>query len=132
MLSTRHRLHEAIPTGAQDDIFEDLRTAFRARLQSERVRFVTLSAALARAEDDPARIFHDLSARAHKIRGGAAALEIAEMASAACALELAATTASASRADNTDAAVWSALVALVRILGTLDAGDRALMAALTR
>ena len=131
MLSTRYRLPKAIPTVTHDDGFEDLQADFRTRLQSERVRFVTLSAALARAEDDPAGIFHDLSARAHKIRGGAAALEITEMAAAACALELAATTASASRADNTDAAVWTALVALVRILGTLDAGDRALMAALT-
>lgn len=121
----------ANPTVAHDDGFQDLQVAFHARLQRERVRFVALSAALASAEDDPARIFHDLSARAHKIHGGAAALDITDMAEAACALELAATTASASRADNTDAAVWSALVALVRILGTLDAGDRALMTALT-
>jgi HPt (histidine-containing phosphotransfer) domain-containing protein len=132
VLSTRIQLRKAIPAGAHDDGFEDLKIAFCTRLQNERVRFVTLSAALARAEDDPGRIFHDLSARAHRIRGGAAALEISEMASAAGALELAATTASASRADNTDAAVWSALVALVRILGTLDVGDRALMAALNR
>jgi HPt (histidine-containing phosphotransfer) domain-containing protein len=130
--STRYRLHKAIPTAASDDGFEDLQVAFHARLRSERVRFVTLSAALAGAEDDPACIFHDLSARAHKIHGGAAALDITDMAAAACALELAATTASASRADNTDAAVWSALVTLVKILGTLDSGDRALMAALTR
>jgi hypothetical protein len=86
-------LRRAISAGAHDEGFEDLKAAFCARLQNERVRFVTLSAALARAEDDPGRIFHDLSARAHKIRGGAA---------------------------------------LVRILGTLDSGDRAIMAALTR
>lgn len=131
MLSTRNRLHKAMPVVAHDD-FEDLQLAFRTRLQSERVRFVALSAALARADDDPAGIFHDLSARAQKIRGGAAALGITEMASAACALELAATTASACRAENTDAAVWSALVALVKSLATLDVGDRALMAAFTR
>lgn len=132
MLSTRHRLFKETPIVAHDDDFEELQVAFHDRVQSERARFVALSAALARAEDDPSGIFRDLSDRAHKIRGGAAALEITEMASAAGALELAATTASACRADNTDAAVWSALVALVRILGTLDAGDRALMAALTR
>jgi len=132
VLSTRNRSYKPIPKGAHDSGFEDFHVAFCNWLQSMRVGFVSLSAALARAEDDPARIFHDLSARAHKIRGGAAALEITEMALAAGALELAATTASASRADNTDAAVWCALVALVRILGTLDVGDRALLAALTR
>jgi hypothetical protein len=38
-------------------------------------------------------------------------------------LEIAAIAATVSHADNTDAAVWTALVALVRLLGTLDKGD---------
>jgi HPt (histidine-containing phosphotransfer) domain-containing protein len=83
------------------------------------------------AEEDPARVFHDLRNRAHRIHGGVAALDITEMASAASALELAALTASDSAAPHTDAAVWTALVSLARLLGTLDVGDRALMAALT-
>jgi HPt (histidine-containing phosphotransfer) domain-containing protein len=117
-------------TDVDDDIFDDLCTAFHNRLQSERAHFVTLSAALACAEEEPVRIFHDLRDRAHKIHKGAAALEIAEIASAAHTLELAAVAASGCAARHSDAAVWTALVSLVRVMGTLDLGDRALMAAL--
>jgi HPt (histidine-containing phosphotransfer) domain-containing protein len=130
MPSTRHLSHEASSAHVHDDSFNDWRAAFHIRLQRERAQFVTLSAALVCAEDDPVRIFSNLRNRAHTIHGGAAALDITELATAAYELELAAMSASASSAHNTDAAVWTALVALVRLLGTLDVGDRALMAAL--
>jgi HPt (histidine-containing phosphotransfer) domain-containing protein len=108
------------PRMTDPDGLDELRLAFHARLQSDRVHFVTLSAALARAEESPGWIFQDLQFRAHKIRGGAAIFEIAEVAAAACALEQAAISASMAHADNGDAGVWSALVALVQVMGTLD------------
>lgn len=115
----RRRTAEAAEPG---DNFEELRASFHARLKLERVHFVTLSAALARAEEDPAWIFSDLRDRAHKIRGSAAIFEIADVAVAAGALELASISATMSNANNGDAAVWTALVALVEQLDTLDPG----------
>jgi hypothetical protein len=118
MGSTRHRpRHTAVPVETEDDGFETLRLAFQARLESERVHFVTLSAALARADENPAWIFEDLQYRAHRLQGGAAIFDEAEVALAAEALEQAAVVAAQTRADNTDENVWAALVSLVRLMG---------------
>lgn len=108
------------PLRAIDDS-DDLRRAFNVRLQSEGMKLVTLSAALARSEDDAVQIFADLVSRASGLRRGAAILEAADVADAAIALEQAAGAASLSRAGNTDAAVWTALVRLVNLIETLDA-----------
>ena len=102
-----------------DDGFEELRVVFEGKLQSERAHFVALSAALARVEGSPGPVFSELRNRAHKMRGSAAVFEMAQVASAAGSLEIAAIAATVSHADNTDAAVWTALVALVRLLGTI-------------
>jgi len=102
---------------ATGDGFDELREAFHARLKGDRVHFVVLSAALARTDEDPTRIFDDLQYRAHRLRGSAAIFDVADVAAAADALEQAAASAVAAQADNTDAAVWSALVALVRLMG---------------
>jgi hypothetical protein len=99
------------------DGLEELRAAFLAKLHNERVQFVALSAALARAEEDADCIFLDLRDRAHKIRGGAAVFEIPELASAARTLEIAAIAAGAACAGNNDDEVWDALVELVRLMG---------------
>jgi HPt (histidine-containing phosphotransfer) domain-containing protein len=99
------------------DGLEELRAAFVARLLSDRVQFVALSAALAHAEEDAGSIFLDLRDRAHKIRGAAAVFEIAALAAAARALEIAAIAAGAAHAGNTDANVWDAIVELVRLIG---------------
>src|ERR1700761_6159054 len=96
-------------TENKEDSFESLRHAFHARLESERVHFVTLSAALARAEENPAWIFEDLVYRAHRLQGGAAIFEESEVACAAGKLESAAVMAAQSRADNTNEEVWAAL-----------------------
>jgi HPt (histidine-containing phosphotransfer) domain-containing protein len=114
---------EAVWTRNDDIALDDLRMVFRGKLQSERAHFVALSAALARAEDGPGPVFNELRNRAHKMRGSAAVFEMPQVASAAGALEVAAIAATVSHADNTDAAVWTSLVALVRFLGTLDTGD---------
>jgi HPt (histidine-containing phosphotransfer) domain-containing protein len=119
------------------DGFDELREAFQARLKGDRVHFVVLSAALARTDEDPSQIFDDLQYRAHRLRGSAAIFEVTEIAEAATALEQAAAAASVAHADNTDAAVWSALVALVRLMGTLadghpDGGDAPATAMIAR
>lgn len=103
-----------------DDSFESLRQAFHCRLESERVHFVTLSAALARADENPMWIFEDLVYRAHRLQGGAAIFEESEVAVAAGRLENAAVIAAQSRAENTDENVWSALEALVKLMGNLE------------
>jgi HPt (histidine-containing phosphotransfer) domain-containing protein len=99
------------------DGFDELRDAFQTRLKGDRVHFVVLSAALARSQENPTQIFDDLQYRAHRLRGSASIFEVADIASAAEELEHAAASASASHADNTDPAVWSALVTLVRLMG---------------
>jgi HPt (histidine-containing phosphotransfer) domain-containing protein len=129
MTSTKERRRCAASSGGRGVDSEELRVAFHARLQSERVHFVTLSAALARVEESPTWIFHDLRDRAHKLRGTAAIFEMDEVAAAARSLEKAAASASMSHADNTDSAVWTALVALVRLMGSIDADETAVPAA---
>jgi HPt (histidine-containing phosphotransfer) domain-containing protein len=114
---------EPIWTRTEDDGLEELRVVFEGKLQSERAHFVALSAALARVAGSPDPVFSELRNRAHKMRGSAAVFEMAQVASVAGSLEIAAIAATVSHADNTDAAVWTALVALVRLLGILDKGD---------
>ncbi len=121
MGSTRQRSRKARVRVSPEDDFDGLRDVFHARLHSERAHLVTLSAALAGTEENPARIFDDLVFRAHRLRGGAAIFEVAEIAAAANELEQAAVAASTAHANNTDAAVCAALAALVRLIGTLDA-----------
>jgi HPt (histidine-containing phosphotransfer) domain-containing protein len=122
MKSTRRRSRKEFLQATSSDGLEELRLAFHARLQSDRVHFTTLSAALARAEESPGWIFQDLQFRAHKIRGGAAIFEIAKVEAAAFALEQAAIAASLSNANNTDPGVWTALEDLVRLMGEMDPG----------
>jgi HPt (histidine-containing phosphotransfer) domain-containing protein len=106
-----------VPSQSAADAFDSLREAFHARLESERVHFVTLSAALAHAEENPAWIFEDLQFRAHRLQGGAAIFEVSDVASAANELEQAAVTATRARAANTDEGVWAALERLVLLMG---------------
>jgi hypothetical protein len=121
--TTPARQREAIWARADDDELEELRAVFEGKLQSERAHFVALSASLARAEGSPGPVFSELRNRAHKLRGGAAVFEMDQVASAAGSLEIAAIAATVNHSDNTDAAVWTALVALVRLLENLGRGD---------
>jgi HPt (histidine-containing phosphotransfer) domain-containing protein len=116
MKSIENRPHDASAPVASDDEFEKLRDAFYERLRNDRVRLTTLAASLARAESEPGCIFETLQFMAHRIRGAAAIFEAAEIGIASKALEQAAVTASLRRAANGDAAVWSALEALVDLL----------------
>lgn len=99
-----------------------LQHLFSIRLQSERVHFVALSAALARAEECPGRIFDDLNFRAHRLKGAAATFDYADLAVAAGSLERASFAAANSHAEHSDVNVWAALVALVQMLGALETG----------
>jgi HPt (histidine-containing phosphotransfer) domain-containing protein len=90
-------------------------------MDSERVHFVTLSAALACADESPQRIFEDLVYRAHRLRGAAAIFDESEVAMAAGRLENAAAAAAQSHAANSDEDVWAALEALVRLMGSIEA-----------
>jgi hypothetical protein len=117
MGQTKYRPRQAVAPAAANDGFEDLAKAFRARLKGDRAHFVTLSTALARTAEDPSQIFDDLQFRAHRLRGSATIFEVTEVATAANALEQAAASASVAHAENTDAAVWSALLALVNLMG---------------
>jgi hypothetical protein len=109
------------PTPPEDG-FDGLGEVFLARLQGDRRHLVGLSAALARADDDPRPIFDALRYSAHRMRGTAAIFEFAEVAVAARELEQAAECALIGQAHNTDASVWSALVALVQLLAQMDGG----------
>lgn len=100
--------------------FDALRDVYYARLRDERVNLVSLCASLARAQDDPAVVFLDINQRARTLHGGAATFEATAVARAAEALEAAALAAAESRADNDDAAVWSALEALVNLMNDPD------------
>jgi hypothetical protein len=120
MGSIKRRSRKLAASVDEDDSFENLRQAFHSRLKSERVHFAALSAALARAEENPLWIFEDLVYRAHRLQGGAAIFEESAVATAAGRLENAAGVAAQSRAENTDEEVWSALEALVTVMGNID------------
>lgn len=108
---------DIMASGPADDGFEDLRDAFRARLARERMHFTTASAALAAVGGDPASVYNDLQERARRLHGGAMIFEFGEVAAAASTLEHAALLASTSHCDNTDGAVWAALIFLVELMG---------------
>ena len=118
MTSTKNVAPESLPPAT--DGFDSLREEFLKRLGQARILFTTSSAELARAGENAAPIFHDLYVRAHRLRGGAAIFEFADIEAAAGALEEAAAAATRVQADNTDAGVWTALAALVKVMGTLD------------
>jgi len=85
---------------------------------------VSLSAALASTEDNPAQIFDALESRANRLHSDASAIEIAAVADAADALGRAALQASRSKSSHADPAVWAALVTLVRLMGIIDRENR--------
>lgn len=124
MGSIKHQPRRPISATGSVGASEKLQELFAVRLQSERVHFVTLSAALARAEECPAGIFDDLTFRAHRLKGAAATFDFANLAAAAGALERASFAAANSRAAHTDPDVWEALVALVDMLGVIEENTR--------
>jgi HPt (histidine-containing phosphotransfer) domain-containing protein len=111
-----------VPAAGQPaaDAIERLGGVFFVRLQNERMQLATLSAELARSEGSPVSIFEKLQFRAHKLKGAAAIFEFPDLAAAAHALERASAEAVRTEAEQTNPGVWSALVALVDLLGEID------------
>ena len=109
----------AVPSAAGE--FESFGSIFLARLQSERVHLATLSAALARADENPEAIFHDLHSRARRLSGTAGIFEAADIAAAAHALERAAAAAAHSHSDNANPHVWGAMLVLMSLLQRVEA-----------
>ena len=120
MGSIKYRRRNDAPSFTSTATADDLNRLFLIRLQSERVHFVTLSAALARAEECPGRIFDDLNFRAHRLQGAAATFDFPDLAKAASMLEMTSLVAATAHAEHTDSSVWKAVVALVELLGDLD------------
>jgi HPt (histidine-containing phosphotransfer) domain-containing protein len=79
-----------------------------------------LAAALARADADPAIIFEDIRLFAHRVHGAAALFGAPDIGSVADALEQAAISAAAVHAENSDAALWTALDALAQRLAAVN------------
>jgi chemotaxis protein histidine kinase CheA len=120
MRTTRLRSPEPAPPAAPSDSFEEIREAFCIRLQSEKIHFVALNAALARGRECPTPILDDLRNRAHRLSGTAAIFEFATVAAAARELELTVVTAGTSRTGNTEPGICTALDALVHLITTLE------------
>jgi len=99
---------------------EEFRDAFYARLRRNRLQLATLSAQLACADRDSARVFDAIQLFAHQLGGAATLFGVGEIGSVADALERAANSALAQHAVNGDAAVWRSLVALADRLAIVD------------
>ena len=98
--------------------FEELRRSYHAHLARDRAKLATLSAQLAHAENNATPVYDELRQLARRMAGAAAIFEEVRIGTASISLEQAATAASRSRADNSDAATWTALENLVDLLKT--------------
>jgi|SRR5581483_7849617 len=115
------RHHESRPgtDRASDAELEHFRVALHDRLRRDRVRLTTLSAALARAEQDAACSFEEIRAFAHRLGGTAAVFDADEITAAAHSLEQAANRALSTHAGHFDPPVWTALETLCEQLAVM-------------
>jgi HPt (histidine-containing phosphotransfer) domain-containing protein len=104
---------------AAEGELEHYRAALHDRLRRDRVRLTTLSATLARAEQDAACSFEEIRAFAHRLGGTAAAFEADEITAAAHTLEQAANRALSTNAGHFDPPVWTALETLCEQLAVM-------------
>jgi HPt (histidine-containing phosphotransfer) domain-containing protein len=113
--------HESRPgsSGVADGELEHYRAALHDRLRRDRVRLTTLSATLARAEQDAACSFEEIRAFAHRLGGAAAVFEADEITAAAHSLEQAANRALSTNAGHFDPPVWTALETLCEQLAVM-------------
>jgi hypothetical protein len=120
MRTTRLRSPGSARPAAPSDSFEEIREAFCIRLQSEKIHFAALNAALACTRECPTPILDDLRNRAHRLSGTAAIFEFAAVAAAARLLELTVVTAGDSRTGNAEPGISTALDALVHLIANLE------------
>jgi HPt (histidine-containing phosphotransfer) domain-containing protein len=116
MKSTDYWPRPAREADTSDSHFEQLRGAFYTRLRNDRARLATLSAELARTDEDVAPVLEELRVLAHRMCGAAAIFEAPDIGDAANTLEQTLLTAIDEHADGTDPAVSAALEALVNLL----------------
>jgi HPt (histidine-containing phosphotransfer) domain-containing protein len=108
-----------VSNGASDAELEHFRMALHDRLRRDRVRLTTLSATLARAEQDAASCFEEIRAFAHRLGGTAAVFDADEITAAAHTLEQAANRALSTNAGHFDPPVWTALETLCEQLAVM-------------
>jgi HPt (histidine-containing phosphotransfer) domain-containing protein len=114
------RNHESRPgSSAATEELEHIRVALHDRLRRDRVRLTTLSATLARAEQDAACSFEEIRAFAHRLGGAAAVFDADEISAAAHTLEQAANRALSANAGHFDPPVWTALETLCEQLAIM-------------
>jgi len=106
-------------SGEATQELEHYRVALHDRLRRDRVRLTTLSATLARAEQDAACSFEEIRAFAHRLGGTAAVFEADEITAAAHTLEQAANRALSTNAGHFDPPVWTALETLCEQLAVM-------------
>jgi HPt (histidine-containing phosphotransfer) domain-containing protein len=112
--------HESRPDVSEaTQELEHYRVALHDRLRRDRVRLTTLSATLARAEQDAACCFEEIRAFAHRLGGTAAVFEADEITAAAHTLEQAANRALSTKAGHFDPPVWTALETLCEQLAVM-------------
>jgi HPt (histidine-containing phosphotransfer) domain-containing protein len=116
MKSTEYQPRVSRREIAPDDPFDELQGTFYARLRSDLICLMVLTAALACADANPGPIFEDIRVFAHRIRGAAALFGAPDIGIVADALEQAAICAANGGARNTDASVCAALEALTEQL----------------
>ena len=112
-----HESRPASSTAAEE--LEHIRVALHDRLRRDRVRLTTLSATLARAEQDAACSFEEIRAFAHRLGGAAAVFDADEITAAAHTLEQAANRALSANAGHFDPPVWTALETLCEQLAIM-------------
>jgi hypothetical protein len=108
---------------APHEVYDQLRDTFYARLGNERARLADLATMLAQSTSDSTSVFEKLKLFAHRLRGDSTTFRFLEIAKAATALELAATSASLRHADNTDASVRLMIDVLADRLASVEARD---------
>ena len=112
--------HESRPGSSEaTQELEHFRVALHDRLRRDRVRLTTLSATLARAEQDAACSFEEIRAFAHRLGGAAAVFDADEITAAAHTLEQAANRALSTNASHFDPPVWTALETLCEQLAVM-------------
>jgi HPt (histidine-containing phosphotransfer) domain-containing protein len=104
-----------VPAGPNDP-FDDLRASYYERLRSERLQLIELHAQLSRPELGPIALYETIYLVAHGMAGAAAIFGVAEVLSAASALERAAIAMTKAPEDGSGPTLDAALQALTDLL----------------
>ena len=120
MKSTDHAANLTMPVRLADR-FEDLRTAYYARLGDDRSRLLKLRVQLGRAKSNPRGVYMDIRSVAHGMAGAAEVFEAERISMVAQSLEAAAIAALGAPGDEGGGAVKFALDSLTDLLHSFSA-----------